>query len=238
MGCAAARPLRVADPVDSPKELSVVDPSSDRSRATGLSDSPLESAMHASLSSRRLASDRAPQPEPGGTVSIGIVVPGAIPSTRFDNIGLWWMFIDQATRLDNDDSTKTGTERRAFVAALLLRANLMRTGRVPCVAAPGQGTDSAMEQLVLEADGWHAGMLIECRAMLVDGLAYHTDDPVTMPGGWTREGEMMDETIFNRIYAASRITLFIPQSHTALSTDALATAMSDLAEWIAETIGE
>jgi hypothetical protein len=252
MGCAAARPLHVADPVDSPKELSVVDPSSDRSRATGLSDSPLECAMHKSLSSRKSASDRAPLPPDRerrtGSTFIGIVVPGAVPFARFDSVGLWWMFIAEAMRLDQPDLCTAGTEQRAFVAALLLRANLLRTQQMPHVVAPRHGSDSDMEHLVHEAarmaelraapDGWHAMMMIEIRAMLVDELTYHTDDPVTMPSGWTKKERITDETIFNRIHATSCITLVIPRSHTVLATDALATAMSDLAEWIAETASE
>lgn len=247
MGCTVARPARVTDAMDSPKELSAVDPSSDRSRATGLSDSPLETAMHVSLSSHRLASDRTlHDPAPHAyDIFIGIVVPGAVPTARFDNIGLWWMFVDEATRLDIADSDTGEIEQRAFTAALLLRAHLIRMGQVPRVIAPAHATAHAMESMVMEAarmadlradsDGWHTSTMIEIRAMAVDKPTYHTDDPLKMPDGWTKEEQMPEETIFNRIHVASHITLVVPRSHAALSTAALATAMSDLAERVAET---
>lgn len=247
MGCIAARPVRAANQADSPKELSVADPSSDRSRATGLSDSPLECAMHKSLSSRRLSSNPAPHDLALHTdgVFIGIVVPGAAPSARFDNVGLWWMFVDEATRLDSADSDTGEIEQRAFTAALLLRAHLIRTGQMPRVIAPAHATDHAMECMVMEAarmadlradpDGWCMHTMVEVRATAVDKLTYYADDPATMPAGWKKADQMPDETIFNRIHATSRATLAIPQSHAALSTADLNAAMSELAEYIAET---
>ena len=179
---------------------------------------------------------------------IGIVVPGAVPTARFDNIGLWWMFVDEATRLDSADSDTDGTEQRAFTAALLLRAHLIRMGQVPRVIAPAHATPHAMECMVMEAarmadlradsDGWHMSTMIEIRAMAVDEPTYHTDGPMTMPDGWAKEDQVSEETIFNRICVTSRITLVIPRSRAALSTAGLATAMSGLAERVAETTSE
>jgi hypothetical protein len=207
----------------------------------------MESAMHKSLSSHRLASKRAEPDQIPHTdgVFVGIVVPGAVPSARFDNIGLWWMFVDEATRLDSADADTGETEQRAFTAALLLRAHLIRTGHLPRVIAPAHATPHAMECMVMEAarmadlradtDGWHMRTMVEIRAMAVDKPTYHTGDSLTMPGEWTKEDQMPEETIFNRIHVPSHITLVVPRSHTALSTAELATAMSDLAERVAET---
>ena len=72
-------------------------------------------------------------------------------TARFDNIGLWWMFIDEATRLDSADSDTGEIEQRAFTTALLLRAHLIRMGQMPRVIAPVHATDHAMECMVMEA---------------------------------------------------------------------------------------